>query len=204
MTEKILDSKTVLKRITDYGPKPKSVIKALQQAHAFLCEEGVWITDWFEDGDPKEAFETGMCSSVQACSMSALGFVTGEGTVKVHKTFRYGHGEEYWFEPTDDYDEAYTPISVKAAVALAEKIYEKSESHLLGWDEDDAPIDPAEAVELVIQTNDTGNRTRVLDHFAAAIRARGAEPLIDHTRTPLSIKRQLAALKRKVKEGKKK
>lgn len=195
------DSRTVISRITDFGPKPKSAVKALQQAHAFLCQEGVWVQDWFEDGDPKEAFEKGMCDSARACSMSAIGLVTGEGPVSVlkSKATRYDRevaegGYVYYFEPYTNYDPLLTPVSYKAATRLAA---------VVNGDDPDTDIDP---VGTVIEANDScGNnamgRTQVLDNFAAAIRAAGREPLVDHTRSLLSIKQQLGKLKRKVKSA---
>lgn len=182
------DEKIVLKRITDYGPKPKSGVSALQQAHAFLCEEGVWIQNWFADGDPEEAFEKGMCSNVRACSMSAIGFVSGEAPVRI-LVEHHPEGSDYWFDVFEEYSEISTPVSAKAAMRLASTINKEA-------------IECADdAFETVISENDgeRASRTSVLDNFAAAIRAAGREPLIDHTRSTISIKRQLASLKRSVK-----
>lgn len=79
MTEKV-----VLKRITDYGPKPRSARAALIQAHALLSEEGTWMQgDMFEDGDPVEAYEKSQCGSWKACLAGAIGLVTGDMPITV-------------------------------------------------------------------------------------------------------------------------
>lgn len=81
------DTKVIVPRIATYGPKPRNAHQALKQARAFLAEEGQWVAGaWFKDGDPKEAYEKAECGSWQACSMGAIGLVTGEMPVSVCKT----------------------------------------------------------------------------------------------------------------------
>lgn len=206
--------KLIIKRVADYGPKPRSVVQALRQAHAFLTEEGQWITGaFFEDGDPKEAYEKSACSSWKACAMGALGLVTGESPVKVTRewdgTFyrteeeaAENDGIDYLFSFNDAYNHSDTPLSAAAAIRVAQVIDPD-----LGWytDEDDngneirekEEVEDYEAVDKVINFNDHGlGRTGVLDAFAQAIRASGAEPIVDHTKSPLAIKRALNRAKR--------
>lgn len=81
------DFKVIVPRVDRYGDVPTTGVEALIQAHAFLAEEGQWARgSWFRDGDPKEAYETSACGSWQACSMGALGLVTGESPVSVRRT----------------------------------------------------------------------------------------------------------------------
>lgn len=196
------DTKTIVKRVTNYGPKPRSVRQALIQAHAFLAEEGQWIRgNFFQDGDPKEAYEKAQCSSWSACAMGALGLVTGEMQVKVRKDWywedvryewekavRWGETElgydawaaeadyaEYEFEIDDTFDRKRKPLSAKAAVALARQ--------LPGFDPDSyegASLMEGDAIDTVVTFNDHGSnvgRTQVLRLFEKAIRAAGGEPL---------------------------
>lgn len=87
--------KVIVKRVTDYGPKPRGPKQALIQAHAFLAEEGQWITgEFFEDGDPQEAYEAASCSSWSACAMGALGLVTGEMPIAVHRKWTEAEVED--------------------------------------------------------------------------------------------------------------
>lgn len=173
------DTKTIIKRVTDYGRKPRTVRQALIQAHAFLAEEGQWTTgEFFKDGDPKEAYEKAQCSSWAACSMGALGLVTGEMPVGVERRSTYYSDDMYNFVVDDDFNIADTPLSARAALVLAE--------HLPGFEVDEDDADDEQyitdcAIEAVISFNDKrkgkAGRTRVLNAFEKAIRALGGEPL---------------------------
>lgn len=205
MTTDTDDIKTIVKRVTDYGPKPRSVKQALIQAHAFLAEEGQWIKgEFFRDGDPQEAYEKAECSSWSACAMGALGLVTGEMPVRVAKE-RYvpanvANGwreavynrettlsldewvdgqdfDEYSFLVNEEFTLTHTPLSAKAALALAEQ----TPNYDPDPDYDEEPWYIAEnAIEAVIAFNDNiakKGRTDVLALFEKAIRAAGGEPL---------------------------
>lgn len=202
------ETKTIIKRVTDYGPKPRSARQALIQAHAFLAEEGQWVKGtFFTDGDPKDAYESAQCSSWGACAMGALGLVTGEMPISVHKEWtrvtrddlRYewfdavtswetelGFKEwvaaagieedrdaDYFWVMNDQYNDESTPMSAKAAQALAAQISTKTKARLT------ASYCDASAVDLVIALNDSKGigRTKLLDIFEKAIRAEGGEPL---------------------------
>lgn len=172
------DLKVITPRVSDYGPKPRGPKQALIQAHAFLTEEGQWMTGtFFQDGDPKEAYEKGRCSSWSACAMGALGLVTGEAPVVVCKvTYDWDTTEQFSFETVDDYNPYDTPISYKAARALSKVI----DPERFKANEEDEYHDG-----MVISLNDTQaetltGRTKVLDVFVEAIRSLGGEPLVDH------------------------
>lgn len=79
--------KTILKRVDTYGPKPKTGVEALRQAHALLKEEGRWCTgELFTDGDPAKVFKNGsLCGAWSACAAGALGMVTGELEIGVQR-----------------------------------------------------------------------------------------------------------------------
>lgn len=220
-----MDEKVVVPRVSDYGPKPRSAKQALIQAHAFLAEEGQWVSgDFFVDDDPAEAYEKAACSSWAACSMGALGLVTGESPVSVIREWSTARidpldawqdavaegdttlglaewaeenkesleevlDDEYTFSFNETYDEDYTPLSARAAEALAKVI---------------APeYDPSHesAVDIVIQFNDHGvdGRTKVLDAFSRAIRSLGGEPLVDHRKVK-NVSRYLARKRKAAKK----
>lgn len=97
---KPVDTKVIIDRVKDYGPKPRSPKDVLQQARDLLKEEGQWMTgEFFEDGDAKEAYENASCGSWSACAMGAIGLVAGEMTVSVNKyqkKLNDGRVEELW------------------------------------------------------------------------------------------------------------
>lgn len=203
------DTKTIVKRVTNYGPKPRSVKQALIQAHAFLAEEGQWVkNEFFEDGDPKEAYEKAECSSWSACAMGALGLVTGEMPVKVTRQVdqyitaelhyewqnaiadgetdisyddwikRSGYEDEdsyYEWIIDEQFDKDRKPLSTAAAKALVEQMPGRTVEKLTStWHSAD------DHVSLVVEVNDMKGwgRTRILDLFEKAIRAKGGEPLV--------------------------
>lgn len=182
------EEKVIVQRVKTYGPKPRSAKEALIQAHAFLAEEGQWVAGkFFEDGDPKEAYEKSECSSWGACAMGALGLVTGESPVSVRREWddEYIHDEDddnYYFTVNEDYSRYDTPVSYAAATALVQAIDPADKT---GFDE------LHDVLDIVFNLNDQHGRTKVLDAFAAAIRAKGGEPLVDHKKIK-NVRRYLA------------
>lgn len=203
------DEKLVVKRVTDYGKKPRSARQALIQAHAFLAEEGQWIKDeFFRDGDAQEAYEKAACNSWSACAMGALGLVTGEMPVKVRRewyrrdalyewqdavaneTTELGfldwaneqtRSGEFHFVYHQDFGSVETPLSSKAAVQIA-RVLNQDEGYQ-GEFED-------EAISDVITFNDGSSRTHVLDVFAQAIRNAGGTPLVDHNKPAKKVRKR--------------
>lgn len=118
----IIDEKVIIERVDRYGSKPTTPYGALVQARDFLAEEGQWITGtMFKDGDPAEAYEKSMCGSWSACSMGALGLVTGEMPISVVHARREWDGEEmFYFQGGDkSYNDQDTPLSYEASLFLA-------------------------------------------------------------------------------------
>lgn len=206
MTTDTDDIKTIVKRVTDYGPKPRSVKQALIQAHAFLAEEGQWIKgEFFRDGDPKEAYEKAECSSWSACAMGALGLVTGEMPIRVSKhvdpqaadDLRYEWEEAVEFGDTDlsyedwlkdsgwvsDYyeweiNDIFGKEETPLSAAAAEVLVAQIPQRTLDKLQQSWNPD-TESVQHVIELNDMKGygRTRILALFEKAIRAKGGEPL---------------------------
>lgn len=78
------ETRTIIDRVSDYGPKPKTAFQVLRQAHDLLAEEGKWVAGtYFRDGDAQEAYEASSCGSWQACAMGAIGLVNGDMTISV-------------------------------------------------------------------------------------------------------------------------
>lgn len=216
-----VDEKVVVTRVADYGPKPRGPKQALIQAHAFLAEEGQWMAgEFFQDGDPREAYEKAACSSWAACSMGALGLVTGESPIKVVRELTSSHDHiaaELWRDAIYD---GKTTLGLDAWTAENQELIREHDdadysfSFTDSYNIDETPVSYAAAkvlakvidaealnlgecpVDVVIQHNDRGgdlmsSRTRVLDAFADAIRKLGGEPLVDHNKVK-NVRRYLA------------
>lgn len=215
-----VDEKVVVARVDDYGPKPRGPKQALIQAHAFLAEEGQWMAgEFFRDGDPKEAYEKAACSSWAACSMGALGLVTGESPIRVIRELTSSEQtvEELWrdavyYEKTAlgldawtvenqefirEHDEADYSFNFTDSYNQTETPVSYAAARVLAKVIDAEALDLGECpVDVVIQHNDRGgdqmsSRTRVLDAFADAIRKLGGEPLVDHNKVK-NVRRYLA------------
>lgn len=203
------DVKVVVKRVTDYGPKPRSAVQALVQAHAFLSEEGQWIqNEWFADGDPAEAYEKSACGSWRACAMGALGLVTGESPVSVVREYdEYNLKDEYdslktqgetdlsfdkWVKslPREDFDtHALTDYEFQVndcyddlTTPLSYRAAQLLSATLVQQGEATTYDMKEYPVATVFTFNDRARsgRTEVLDLFADTIRRKGGTPLVDH------------------------
>lgn len=167
--------KTIIKRVTDFGRKPKTPAQVLQQAHDLLAQEGRWIKgDLFRDGDAQVAYEKASCGKWGVCSLGALGIVSGEMPVSVAK-YNFAYDEpEYEWEPTVDVGADETPLAHRAAEYLAEAI--NPDFNPLAekpyWIRD-------EAEDIVASYNDQKGigRTRVLKAFQTAIEAAKGDPI---------------------------
>lgn len=197
----VLDTKVIIPRVALYGRKPRTPGEALRQARALLAEEGQWAQGhFFEDGDPEDAYEASSCGSWSACSMGAIGLVTGEMPVKVEKTgikknewelqrdwrsavahketeqsfaaYKKEHkdevsSEDYRWSVSDEFSKHDTPLSAKAAqylaLALLDPEVDPDRREDVLWDGNDA-------IEVVIDTNDSGfmTRTKILQAFDKA------------------------------------
>ncbi len=166
----IIDEKVIIKRVDRYGPEPTTPYEALVQARDFLAEEGQWVTGtMFRDGDPKEAYEKSFCGSWSACSMGALGLVTGEMPISVVHARQEWDGEDNFFFRGGDksYNKRDTPLSYEASRFLAiagEQIFDVGTYEY-------ALDDP---VDVVINYNDGQEdgevgRTQVIEFFDKAI-----------------------------------
>lgn len=160
-----MDEKVIIERIDKYGPKPATAVDALIQAHAFLREEGQWIRgEFFEDGDAKEAYDKASCCSWSACSMGALGLVTGEMPVSVFKDADDDddYEDQYYFSFEMHWTPDNAPLSYEAAQLIADNIDE---------------FRSLNCIDAVINFNDEYGRDKVLAAFEVAIRSQDAEPL---------------------------
>lgn len=202
------ETKVIVKRVTDYGPKPRSARQTLIQAHAFLAEEGQWINGaFFQDGDPEEAYETAQCSSWSACAMGALGLVTGEMPISVTKEWSPEERSDLKYNWRDAVCQGSTELGLDAWIEAREPDIDADyfwNEENWEFNEDDTPLsfsaakvlakiiqpdglDNDSPIDVVISHNDRGqyengvridSRTRVLDTFEAAIRAAGGEPIV--------------------------
>ena len=169
MTDNI---KTIIKRVTDFGRKPKTPAQVLQQAHDLLSQEGRWIKDdLFQDGDPQVAYEKSSCGKWGVCSLGALGIVSGEMPVQVVKYD--GLFPIYEWEPIVDIADDTTPLSHRAAQYLAIVIDPEYDYR------DDRWWHANRAEEIVASFNDRKGvgRTRVLAAFQKAIEAAKGDPI---------------------------
>lgn len=193
------DTKVIVKRVTDFGSKPRSARQALIQAHAFLVQEGQWVKgEFFLDGDPREAYEKASCNSWSACAMGALGLVTGEMPIAVTKEWREpdaGDRKADWIDAVcdratelgfDQWLETVTAPEVEADYSWSFNEYFDQNSTPVSFAAAKAlakVIDPeaddyTEPVEIVINLNDVSGRTAVLNAFEQAIKAAGGEPIV--------------------------
>lgn len=168
-----MTTKTIIKRVAKFGPKPKTPYQALRQAHDLLQEEGRWVAgSMFDDGDPAEAFkDPASCGNWSACAMGALGLVTGEMPVSVVREPTFTHwksddGYNYDWDVDDEFCVSDDQLSFKAAQYLALAMIGNSEvGTVYRWDVKEEPY------AVVISYNDHNTtRDRILDFFKDAMK----------------------------------
>ncbi len=166
----IVETKTIITRITNYGRKPRTPVQALRQARDLLAVEGQWCQcDLFTDGEAEDAFIDGaVCGQWAACALGAIGLVTGDMPIKIAKIV--DAGETFYQWDTSNMDEcARLPdtLTYSAAKYLAAAIaLELGDPD--GWVNGCRPLEDPTAV--VVELNDGAtDRDRVLHFFDSAI-----------------------------------
>lgn len=128
-------TKIITRRVTRFGRKPTTGYQALRQARDLLAEEGRFCKmALFRDGSPESAYrdpQAAMCGDWQACSVGALGLVTGVLQPAVmYIRDAIGNRYEDWYGWEDLWVNNTTPAFNEAMELLAEAIAQHEKANL--------------------------------------------------------------------------